>query len=115
MFSSSFFILNVLILLAFSGQRSSLDSLRHMNSYTTVSEQDSFKKNAFNVLDKKCNVCHVSKKRVQNFTLQNMDSLAKEINKQVFVKKKMPKGNKIALSVEDIETLKLWLRNLSKK
>ncbi|ASV28939.1 hypothetical protein [Maribacter cobaltidurans] len=114
MFSSYLFILNVLALLTFS-EFTSLEPVQRISSQNTVSEQDSFKKNAFNVLEKKCNVCHVSKKRVQNFTLQNMDSLSKEINKQVFVKKKMPKGNKIALSVEDIETLKLWLRNLDKK
>ena len=80
-----------------------------------VEPQDSVKKQAFDVLELKCNVCHLSRKRVQNFTLQNMDSLASQINTQVFIKEKMPKGNKVVLSKSEMETLKLWLKNLGEK
>lgn len=71
--------------------------------------QNFYKKEAFQVLVQKCNVCHLAKKRVENFTLENMDSLARDINKQVFVKKKMPKGKKITLTKSEKKSLTLWL------
>ena len=115
MFTSYLLILNVLALLMFLEPVSSQELFQGTSSHATVFEQDSFKKNAFKVLDEKCNVCHVSRKRVQNFTLQNMDSLASQINTQVFIKEKMPKGNKVVLSKSEMETLKLWLKNLGEK
>ncbi|MDC6389880.1 hypothetical protein PP182_14365 [Maribacter sp. PR1] len=75
-------------------------------------DQNSYKKEAFQVLVQKCNVCHLTKKRVENFTLENMDSLATDINKQVFIKKKMPKGKKITLTKSEKESLTLWLNQV---
>ncbi len=71
--------------------------------------QTGLQKQAFTVLEEKCNVCHVNKKRTDVFTLENMDSLASDINKQVFIKHKMPKGRKIKLTESETELLKLWL------
>lgn len=107
-------ILKMLLLLMFL-ETMSLESLRHTSSYSTVFEQDSLKNDAFKVLVEKCNVCHVSRKRVQDFTLQNMDSLASQINTQIFIKQKMPKGNKVVLSKKDMQTLELWLKDLGEK
>lgn len=59
--------------------------------------QDDIKSQAFNVVKTKCNSCHATKKRTDIFTAENMDSLAADIWKQVFVKKKMPKGKKVNL------------------
>ena len=71
--------------------------------------QDDYKSFAFKVLQLKCNTCHATKKRTDIFTLENMDSLASNIHKQVFVKKKMPKGKKVKLTEEESRLLKDWL------
>lgn len=70
---------------------------------------------AFKVLEKKCNTCHQTDKPKQVYTLDNMNSLAKKINKQVFIKKRMPKGDDIKLTEEEYEQLKSWLLSLSIK
>jgi len=71
--------------------------------------QTAIKDEAFEVLKAKCNVCHATKKRTDIFTLKNMDSLAADIHKQVFVKQKMPKGRKVKLTNEEGELLEKWL------
>lgn len=68
------------------------------------------KKNVFKVLNSQCNTCHSTKRRTNIFTLENMDSLARDINTQVFVKRKMPKGNKAKLSETETKAIKEWLR-----
>jgi uncharacterized membrane protein len=73
------------------------------------SDQEDLKANAFKVLTTQCNVCHATKKRQDIFTFGNMDSLASDINKQVFLKKKMPKGRKNKLSEQETLALKNWL------
>ncbi|MFX0558312.1 hypothetical protein ACOCEA_16040 [Maribacter sp. CXY002] len=67
---------------------------------------------AYYVLTNKCNICHAAKKRQSIFTLHNMDSLSEAINLQVFIKKKMPKGKKNKLTLEDERQLKAWLNSL---
>ncbi|SDL92603.1 hypothetical protein SAMN04488514_103406 [Kriegella aquimaris] len=67
------------------------------------------KDDALIILQTKCNFCHTLKKRTDIFTLENMDSLAVEINKQVFIKRKMPKGRKVALTPNEERTLKNWI------
>lgn len=74
--------------------------------------QENRKSAAFKILTTKCNVCHATKKRTDVFTLQNMDSLAADINKQVFIKKKMPKGRKVKLTNEESTALKAWINTL---
>lgn len=71
--------------------------------------QINIKTEAYTVLINKCNVCHATKKRTDIFTIENMDSLAFDIHKQVFIKKKMPKGKKVKLTDEEIQSLKNWL------
>ena len=48
--------------------------------------------NALKVLTEKCNVCHRRQNPRKVFTESNMDGLAPAIYKQVFVKKRMPRG-----------------------
>lgn len=76
---------------------------------TSTTFQDTPKNKAFNVLITKCNVCHATKKKQDIFTLENMDSLAIAINKQVFIKGKMPKGKKNKLTIEESLALQDWL------
>lgn len=64
---------------------------------------------AFLILQTKCNDCHGQKKRKAVFTKDNMKQFAKKINKQVFVKKRMPKGDDIKLTEEELGTLKRWV------
>ncbi|MGI9551186.1 MAG: hypothetical protein ACR2MT_08305 [Aurantibacter sp.] len=71
--------------------------------------QEGLKEQAFSVLRDKCNVCHATKKKTDIFTPENMDSLAPDIHKQVFVKRKMPKGRKVKLTEEEAQHLKVWL------
>lgn len=79
------------------------------NHLTRIISQEDLKAQAFSVLRDKCNVCHATKKKTDIFTLGNMDSLAPDIHKQVFVKRKMPKGRKVKLTEEEMETLKEWV------
>jgi len=67
------------------------------------------KQAAFGVLTKKCNVCHTTKNPRKVFTLNNMNKYARKINRQVFVWKRMPKGNKIKLTKTDREKLRQWI------
>ncbi len=68
---------------------------------------------ALQILKTKCNVCHEKKNPRRVFNLENMSDLAPKIYKQVFVKRRMPKGNEIQLSDKEYNTLKQWL--LTKK
>lgn len=76
-------------------------------SYIVV--QTGLKTAAFKILVKQCNFCHATKRRQDVFTMQNMDSLAIDINEQVFIKNKMPKGRKNKLSEQEVLALKNWL------
>lgn len=72
-------------------------------------ETDELKMVAFEILKTKCNVCHVKQNPRKVFTLSNMPTLAPKIHKQVFVKKRMPRGKKIKLTPAEYDTLQKWL------
>lgn len=69
------------------------------------------KEQAFEILDKKCNVCHRKQNPFKVFSLKNMNKHAPKIYQQVFVKRKMPKGDKIKLTTEEYQLLKNWLKS----
>jgi len=94
---------------------SSLDFEINRDRAAYIIQKNTTKEEAFKVLQTKCNVCHATKKRVTIFTYENMDSLANEINKQVFIKKKMPKGRKIKLTTSEEENLILWVKETKNK
>ncbi len=64
---------------------------------------------AYTLLQTKCNVCHEQRNRHAVFTFNNMNTWGTQINEQVFIKKRMPKGNVIVLTSADKEILKKWL------
>lgn len=66
---------------------------------------------AFEVLNAKCNVCHRKQNPFKVFSLKNMEKHAPKIYKQVFVYRRMPKGDRIKLTEEEYETLKKWLKS----
>lgn len=68
------------------------------------------KKKALIVLQTKCNVCHQKQNPRKVFTGENVDALAPKIYKQVFVKRRMPRGNEIKLTVSEEATLLNWLK-----
>ena len=74
---------------------------------------DTSKEKALVTLENKCNVCHRSRNPGKIFTLNNMDGFAPGIYKQVFVKKRMPRGNTIKLDQKDRQALMNWLKTLN--
>jgi uncharacterized membrane protein len=70
---------------------------------------DDAKSAALQVLQLKCNTCHVRQNPGKVFTPSNMNTLASKINEQVFVKKRMPRGKR--LTNEEYTTLQTWLNN----
>jgi uncharacterized membrane protein len=64
---------------------------------------------ALAILQTKCNTCHSKQNPHKVFTLENMPALAPKIYQQVFVKKRMPRGNKNGLASNEYEALKQWL------
>ena len=70
------------------------------------------KSEALSVLQTQCNSCHRTENPYRVFTAENMDGFAKKIHRQVFVWKRMPKGNN-TLSEADRRALKNWIENLN--
>lgn len=71
------------------------------------------KTTAFKILKEKCNVCHVQKNRNRVFTLDNMNKNSRRIYRQVFLWKRMPKGNDNNLTTEEYNQLKNWLASIN--
>ncbi|MCR9288754.1 MAG: hypothetical protein NXI23_15365 [Bacteroidetes bacterium] len=70
---------------------------------------------AFQILDNKCNVCHRRRNKRRIFTIENMNTYANDIYKQVFVKKRMPRGEKIKLSPNEYQELSIWISSTKNK
>lgn len=73
------------------------------------SDNARLKQTALSVLVQKCNVCHKMYNPGKVFTADNMETLAPKIYKQVFVKRRMPKGRDIKLTPEEEQLLRTWL------
>lgn len=74
---------------------------------------DEIKSAALEVLQTKCNTCHIKQNPGKVFTDANMNSLASKINQQVFVKKRMPRGKR--LTTEEDIILQNWLNTQNLK
>lgn len=72
------------------------------------------KQDAFQVLNTKCNVCHRKQNPFKIFSLKNMEKHASKINEQVFIKQRMPKGDRIKLTDEEANILKAWISSQNK-
>ncbi len=97
----------------------SMLSLSHTNNAVikrdhsiAIDNQHIVKEEAFNILSTKCNVCHVKKNKRKIFTRNNMSGFAPQINTQVFIKRRMPKGKDIKLTEKEFQLLSTWLRSL---
>ncbi len=84
------------------------------NNYETIAivtktTENSVKEKAFEILTNKCNVCHIKRNRRRVFSKDNMDSWAKDVYRQVFIKKRMPKGKKNRLTNQEYQDLLTWI------
>ncbi len=75
-------------------------------------KETSFKDKAFSILETKCNLCHKTRNKRILFTKLNMGNWAEDVYKQVFIKKRMPKGKTIKLSNDDYQQLLTWITSL---
>jgi len=82
-----------------------------MSSQNISKNISSLKLETFDILDTHCNSCHVDKNPDKLFSIENMDGFAKNINRQVFVFKRMPKGKeqREKISKEEFKILKNWI------
>ena len=81
-------------------------------SIVSFANQNKNKAKVFKTLQLKCNVCHIKKNKRKIFTIDNMNGFASEINTQVFIKKRMPKGINIKLTQKEYQLLYIWLEGL---
>lgn len=79
------------------------------SEYVSIAIAESSKERAFQILENKCNVCHEKRNKRRVFTMGNMDSWAEDVYKQVFVKKRMPKGKNIKLTSNEYQNLLTWI------
>ena len=74
---------------------------------------ENLKQETFNILEAKGNNCHRKQNPFMVFSLKNMERRSPKIHKQVFVTKRMPKGNQVKLSSNEYTILKEWLNQLN--
>lgn len=74
--------------------------------------ENPIKEKAFEILTNKCNVCHEKRNRRRVFTEDNMNDWSNDVYKQVFIKKRMPKGKKIKLTSGEYQDLLTWISSL---
>ena len=76
---------------------------------STIAVMGSTKVKAYGILDNKCNVCHNARNKRRVFTPENMNPWASDVYQQVFIKKRMPKGKKIKLTIVEYQNLLKWI------
>jgi hypothetical protein len=110
----TFFIFIVFLLYKLLQLSNRADPYTQMHKVLSVNKTlTTPKEEADVVLINKCNVCHIKINKHRLFTLNNMNAFAKDIDKQVFIKKRMPKGFKMKLTPEDYIIQETWIFNLN--
>jgi len=109
----------IIIALTFSLFEKSSNGQSIKHSYDPIEQKISIVKNsaqtrAFEVLTNKCNICHAKRNRRRVFTEENMNEWAADVYKQVFIKKRMPKGKKIKLTNTEYQDLLTWISSTKK-
>jgi uncharacterized membrane protein len=80
--------------------------------FMALNAPDHLKQAAFKILEAKCNSCHRKRNPFMVFSLNNMEKRATKINQQVFITKRMPKGDQVKLTKNEQVILKNWLKNI---
>lgn len=95
------------------GQNIPIATFQEKDSFTTALSitKDPKKTNAFVILNTKCNTCHRKRNKRRVFTEENMNNQADDVYKQVFIKKRMPKGN-IKLTSKEYQELLTWISSI---
>jgi uncharacterized membrane protein len=76
--------------------------------------QTNTKQEALAILHTKCNVCHAKQNPRMVFTASNMDKRAGKVNWQVFILRRMPKGDAIRLDETERKILKQWIESVTR-
>lgn len=76
---------------------------------SNVLSMDSTQIKAFDILSNKCNICHQKRNKRRVFTQDNMNPWAQDVYKQVFIKRRMPKGKNIKLTNSEYQQLLTWI------
>ncbi len=97
--------------LTFKAVVSEPHNYRAYSHSNAVINEDPIKEKVLTILQKKCNVCHKKKNPFMVFKLKNMDKRSKKIFNQVFVKKRMPKGDNITLTTRESQELLTWINS----
>ena len=98
-----------ILLIAFTS-----NSEEHSENYLIANNvNETLKQETFNILEAKGNNCHRKQNPFMVFSLKNMERRSPKIHKQVFVTKRMPKGNQVKLSSNEYTILKEWLNQLN--
>jgi uncharacterized membrane protein len=71
---------------------------------------DDLKHQVLTILNNKCNVCHRTDNPGKVFTHENIETYSSQIYRQVFVKRRMPKGSLVKLTNEEETILRKWLQ-----
>lgn len=94
-------------LVSFSPQ---VSAKQNNQPFPLLTAHSSLKDKAFLILKTKCNVCHRRRNPFMIFSKRNMNRRASRIYKQVFIKRRMPKGDKIKLTPQEYNILRDWLK-----
>ena len=70
---------------------------------------DVLQRQALEILETKCNVCHRKQNPLMVFKEKNMSKRAARIYKMVYVERRMPKGNEVRLTNQEYTKLEQWL------
>ncbi|MFX0557753.1 hypothetical protein ACOCEA_13220 [Maribacter sp. CXY002] len=84
-------------------------SIDEINNLGEVQALKNPKEQAFQILENKCNVCHKQRNKRRVFTPENMNTWVNDIYRQVYIKKRMPKGKKIKLTSNEYQDLLTWI------
>ncbi len=76
---------------------------------TSPNGNEQLQRDAFDILEAKCNSCHRRQNPFMVFKLKNMAKRAPKIHRMVFIERRMPKGDEIRLSYAEYTTLEKWL------
>lgn len=85
---------------------------QQLSESISIAPEPTAKEVAYSILTLKCNVCHQTQNPSKVFTKENMDRFAKKIKRQVFLWRRMPKGDEIKLTKEEKQQLKSWIKSL---
>ncbi|WP_115462161.1 hypothetical protein [Winogradskyella aurantiaca] len=102
-------IIATLVIITVDSYNSNGATNESIAQHSSIALDKSCKEKAYKILESKCNICHRKRNRRRVFTKENMDKWANDIYKQVFIKKRMPRGKNVKLSPDEYQDLLTWI------